>query len=65
MMIQRKFAVECDAAYNGEQALQKIEQRLNTCGCGYKIIFMDISMPLMDGFEATKAIRDIERQHLV
>ena len=26
------------------------------CECGYKIILMDIEMPLKDGFQATKEV---------
>jgi CheY-like chemotaxis protein len=42
------FVVEC--AHNGEEALMKIQQ------CSYKLIFMDVYMPVLDGYEATKAI---------
>lgn len=26
------------------------------CDCGYKIILMDIEMPIKDGFQATKEV---------
>ena len=54
-MKKRKYEV-VDGAENGLQAVQKFEQRED----GFDIIFMDISMPVLNGFEATKQIRAIE-----
>ena len=44
----------CDIAENGEVALQKFE----AAEVGqYDMIFMDVQMPVMNGYEATRAIR--------
>ncbi|KAG8525974.1 uncharacterized protein KY384_000736 [Bacidia gigantensis] len=55
----RKRKYDCiDTADDGLLAVQAAEASED----GYDIIFMDISMPIMNGFEATRAIRDIECQ---
>jgi CheY-like chemotaxis protein len=54
-MRKRKYEV-VDEAENGLEAVKKVEDREE----GYDIIFMDISMPVLDGFGATRQIRAIE-----
>lgn len=46
--------VQCDIAEDGKQALEKFEQSAEG---QYDIIFMDVQMPIMNGYEATRAIR--------
>lgn len=45
-----------EIAENGKIAVEKFSAKLNH----YDIILMDINMPEMDGFAATKAIRQLE-----
>lgn len=48
-----------DRALNGIEAVQKIEASEEDY---YNIVFMDIAMRKMDGFEATTAIRNLQRE---
>ncbi|KAL8826758.1 MAG: hypothetical protein Q9170_007282 [Blastenia crenularia] len=54
-MRKRKYQF-VDSVADGSLAVEaaKIQEQ------GYDIIFMDLSMPVMNGFEATRAIRDLE-----
>jgi len=50
----KKYGFDIDIANNGFEAVEKFKQY------DYDIILMDIMMPVMDGFEATKLIRHFE-----
>ena len=47
-----------DTADNGKDCIKKIKAaRANNIS--YSLIFMDLSMPVMDGYEATMSLRDL------
>jgi CheY-like chemotaxis protein len=48
----RNFGCEVDAAYNGEEAQDLVKENM------YSLILMDIHMPIKDGIQATKEIRE-------
>jgi len=55
---------ECDSAVNGKEAVQAFSMAFDE-GKPYDIIFLDIMMPEMDGREALKLIREIEKNKSV
>lgn len=56
--ILQSFGLEIDRAVNGKECVEKFEGTENGF---YDAVLMDLRMPVMDGYEATKAIRELER----
>ncbi|MDX1694817.1 MAG: response regulator [Ketobacteraceae bacterium] len=51
----KKLGISTDVTNNGEEAIDAIQDK------HYDIVLMDCEMPIMDGFEATRVIREWEK----
>lgn len=46
-----------DQAFNGQEALDTVKDMHLNKNINYGVIFMDCSMPIMNGYDSTYAIR--------
>jgi aminomethyltransferase len=52
------YGIPIEIALSGKKALEAIEKQFKTGHCKtYKLIFMDIDMPIMDGYETCSHIQ--------
>ena len=47
-----RYGIKVKVAINGQEAIEKLESGK------FDMVFMDVEMPIMDGIEATKQIRN-------
>ena len=52
----KKLPYDLDFAENGEAALQKFQTER------YDLVLMDLQMPVLDGYDAVRAMRGFERE---
>ena len=57
LAILKRFGYNADIVPNGEAALRAVKK------FSYNVVLMDVRMPIMNGFQATRKIREFEKEN--
>ncbi|CAD8175269.1 unnamed protein product [Paramecium pentaurelia] len=58
-LMLKNYKIDSDQAFDGFQAIEKVKSRIQHNCQAYKLIFMDIEMPGINGFQTSKQILEI------
>lgn len=58
MLMLSRLGYKVDLASNGLEAVNKVKERINSGRGAYDVVLMDVHMPVMNGEEATRRIRE-------
>ena len=65
LLLKEMYQIQVDKAMNGKEAVNMFSKNMNKkcCNTKYKLVLMDLNMPIMDGYEATVQILTMLRRH--
>ncbi|CAD8156576.1 unnamed protein product [Paramecium pentaurelia] len=65
-LLNKKNIVDIDSASNGSECIEKLRNKkcCQTCS-GYRMIFMDLEMPILNGFNAAKEVLKINPNQII
>ena len=61
LLAQMESIERIEKAMNGQEALQKIVEN----ECCYDIIFLDLHMPILDGFQTIKQLYEMNEEKVI
>jgi len=64
LLLQKNFGLNSYKAYNGEEGFEEFKRLVDKGDVSRFsiLIFMDVSMPIMNGHQCTQLIRDYEKE---